>query len=302
MASSQACREMARGFSLLELLIAMVITMIVGLGVFQLFIQNESVFRDQDLVLEMQQSTRAVASMIADELRIAGQGVPAYAASLDATTQEAAQTFLNGSDSTNLVFRAGVRNGTAIVEETLPLNLSVGTAATLDVDDAGEVSAIVGSNTDRFLYLWGPSGESWTWVRAQIDAINTGTDTITLTPQQTASAGGVFDGTPNLSVEEAIGYRINGTDIQRGTSGDFTSLTAPVMTYSTLGSNFTALTFTYYDASDSVVAPTTLSARSSVVRVDFRLVARTAEELPSTGAFDTYAIEMTVFPRNVAIY
>lgn len=294
--------QATRGFSLLELMISMMITLIIGLAVFQLFAQNESVFRDQNLVLDMQQGARAVASMMADELRMAGQGVPVYAASLDATPQEAAQTFLNGTGATTVVFRAGVRNGVATLDETPPLNFTVGTASSIDVDDVGAVSAIVGDNTDRFLYLWGPTGDLWTWVRAEVDSINTGTDTITLTPQQTATAGGGFDSIPSLSVEEAIAYRINGTSIQRATSGDFTTLTAPALTYSTIGDNFSALTFTYYDASDNIVTPSTLAARSTIVRVDIRLVARTAEELPSTGEYDTYAIEMTVYPRNAAIY
>ena len=71
------------GFSLVELMFAMTITLGIGLIVFQMFLQNENVFRDQTSLLEMQQSARAVASMIADDVRLAGQGVPVYAAAQD---------------------------------------------------------------------------------------------------------------------------------------------------------------------------------------------------------------------------
>src|SRR5438094_5353534 len=69
-----------RGFSLIELLMAMTITVGIGLTVFQLFHRNERVFWDQNLIIEMQQNARAVASQIAEEIRMAGQGVPVYAA------------------------------------------------------------------------------------------------------------------------------------------------------------------------------------------------------------------------------
>ena len=78
-----------RGFSLIELLMAMAITMGIGMVVFQLFYQNERVFRDQNLIVEMQQNARAVASQISEEIRMAGQGVPVYAATFDSAPSEA---------------------------------------------------------------------------------------------------------------------------------------------------------------------------------------------------------------------
>ena len=296
-------REPGRaGFSLIELMLAMAITSGIGVIVFQLFIQNERVFRDQNLTLEMQQSARAVASMITDEIRIAGQGVPAYSASLDAATTEAVQTFLAGSNASTIVFRAGYRNAIASIQTAPPLSYTVGTSTTVTVDDSTSIDSIVGGNSNRFLFLWGPTANSWSWVRAEITAINTGTHVITMTPRQISGQGGTFPLRPNLGLEEAIAYRISGNAIQRATSGDFSVLTAPALTYSTVGNNFTGLAFTYYDGLNNAVNPNTLAARATVRRVDFTIAARTSEVLPSTGNLGTFAVTMKVYPRNVAIY
>ena len=293
----QAC-----GFSLIELMISMTITMAIGLIVFQLFLQNEQVFRDQNLILEMQQSARAVASMISDEIRMAGQGVPAFAASMDATTQEEAQTILNGSDSSTVVFRAGISNATASVQDAPPLSYTVGTPTTITVDDVTAIDDLIGNNTDRFVYLWGATGNTWTWVRAQVTAINTGTNVISVTPRQRATAGDSFSSEPMLVAEEGVAYRLNGSDLQRGTTRDFTTATAPVVSYSAVGENFTGLTFSYFDGSGNAVTPNSLANRALIRQVDFTLSAATAEALAATGEVRTFAISMTVYPRNISFY
>src|SRR4051812_29920307 len=86
------------GFTLAELLIALLITAGLSTIVFQLFQQNERVFRDQNLLIEMQQSARVVASQISDEIRMAGQGVPLYAASFDSVKAEATAPILSSSN------------------------------------------------------------------------------------------------------------------------------------------------------------------------------------------------------------
>ena len=154
----RAHKKEGSGFSLVELMLAMSITLIVGMIVFEMFRQNEGVFRDQTLVMEMQQSTRAVASMIADEVQLAGQGVPLYSAAQDTSTSEAVQTFLDGTDAANLRFRAGIRNASTPV--TTPLAYSGTTAVT--IADVTGVNNIVGMDPKYFVYLWGPTSNTWT--------------------------------------------------------------------------------------------------------------------------------------------
>jgi prepilin-type N-terminal cleavage/methylation domain-containing protein len=76
------------GFSLIELLMVLAITLTVGMLLFHLFQHNERVIRDQALVMEMQQTARVVASQIADEIRMAGQEVPVYSSNWDAIMAE----------------------------------------------------------------------------------------------------------------------------------------------------------------------------------------------------------------------
>lgn len=282
------------------MIFAMSITMGIGMISFQLFLQNERVFQDQNLVLEMQQSTRAVASMITDELRMAGQGVPVYSQSLDGTAAEASQTFVNGSGSGTIIFRASVNNARATVGGTPPLTYVVDTSVTITIDDDTDIDDLVGSNTDRYLFLWGPSHNSWTWVRARITAI---ADTqLTVTPSHISTGGGTFASLPHLIVEQAIAYRLNGDDIQRGSSRAWTTVDSPSITYSSVGEGFTALTFTYYDQSNNIVTADTLAHRATIRRVDFTLAAETADEMASSGVKRTYAISMSIYPRNAALY
>src|SRR6185369_8250845 len=95
----------AKGFSLIELLLALATSLILGTMTFQLFHQNERVVRDQTLIAEMQQTARLVASQIADEVRLAGQGVPIHAAQFDAAPSEAVAILLNSSNNSRIDFR-----------------------------------------------------------------------------------------------------------------------------------------------------------------------------------------------------
>ena len=129
-----------------------------------------------------------------------------------------------------------------------------------------------------------------------------GAQRFTVTPRQIGGQGGTFKVKPNLSLEQAVAYRLSSGNILKGTSGDFANLTAPDLTWETLGTNFTGLAFTYYDESGSTVAVNTLADRASIRSVDITLAAQTASLLPTTGQVGTYAITLTVYPRNVAIY
>src|SRR5258706_12118958 len=99
-----------RGFSLIELLMALGIAFILTTMMFQLFHQNERVTRDQTLIMEMQQTARIVASQIAEEVRMAGQGIPIEAAGFDSAPSEATVVILRTSTANRIDFRAGLSN------------------------------------------------------------------------------------------------------------------------------------------------------------------------------------------------
>src|ERR1700747_1023607 len=100
-------RSHKSGFSLVELMIALLIVLAIGSMTFQLFRQNERVIRDQTLIMEMQQTARVVLSQIADEVRMAGQGVPVYASTFDTAPSEAVAVILGSSNANRIDFRAG---------------------------------------------------------------------------------------------------------------------------------------------------------------------------------------------------
>src|ERR1700757_1609066 len=114
------------GFSVIELLIALLIVLVAGMMTVQLFRENERVIRDQNLIMEMQQTARVVISQIADEVRMAGQNVPVFATTFDASPSEATAVFLGTSASDRIDFRAGLSNVETVVTTAAPIDVSVG--------------------------------------------------------------------------------------------------------------------------------------------------------------------------------
>src|SRR4051812_6990352 len=127
---------MSKGFSLIEALIAMTITITVGMSVFELFRRNERVFRDEAIVAEVQQSARAAAFQIADDIRIAGEGVPVYSATFDPAPDENTTVILDGSGPSRINFRAGISNAESRATSILPLQFQGGFPTTLTIEDA----------------------------------------------------------------------------------------------------------------------------------------------------------------------
>ena len=64
----------ARGYSLIELIVSLGITVIVLLGLFQIFEKNTEVARIQTQVSDMQQSLRVAQNEMARFIRMAGRG------------------------------------------------------------------------------------------------------------------------------------------------------------------------------------------------------------------------------------
>lgn len=284
----------SRGFSLIELLFALTIALGIGLTLFDVFHQNERAFRDQSLIVEMQQSARLVASQIADELRMAGQGMPIYASTFDDVATEPAAIILESSSSRRIDFRAGLSNVEANVTTLTPIDLSIGISRTLGVNDS------TGFVTGKFVYIWAPASNSmWTWVRAEITDVTSGA--LTVIPRQARTDVVRFSATPVVLLEEAVSFYFTNNSIKRATATDMTNQTVPVWSPANeVGRNFTSLAFTYYDRDNNVVAPTSLERRLAIARVDIQVVAQTADIL-SDGTRPTYTLALRTIPRNSRI-
>lgn len=282
-----------QGFSLTELLIALIVALCLSLMAFQFFHQNERVIRDQTLIMEMQQTARAVASQITDEIRMAGQGVPIYAASFDQAPSEPVAVFLPSSDANRIDFRAGLSNVETASAIAGPSDFSIGLSRSLSVVSGS------GFSTGKFVYVSGPiSRASWSWLRAELTA--TGAATLTLIP---LNAGGTdtvihFTAPPTVALEEAVSIHFSNGTIRRATATNTSNPSSPVWSAANeIGKNFTALTFTYYGANGEVLLPSSLSNRTAIVRVRIDLTVQAAGRL-STGNWPTFTLSVQTISRN----
>ena len=143
------CTAGEAAFSLLEVLVATAITVGVGAATFQLFHQNERIFRDQSLKLEMQQSARLIASQVADDVRMTGQGIPALLG----------DAILPGSGASRLNLRTGFSATESVVSSPAPLLVDAGTPTSVIVEST------TGFSSGRQAFLWTEND----WARVTID-------------------------------------------------------------------------------------------------------------------------------------
>ena len=289
------------GFSLLECLVAMTITLGVGMSIFQLFRQNEHVFRDEQIVAEMQQSARVAAFQIGDDLRLAGQGTPVFGASFDPSPGESTVVILNGSNSSRINFRAGFSNLETEAAALLPVALAASSARSLNVRDASDFAGALGSNpSNRFVYLWGLIGaDNWGWARANLVTIGSASNSLQVIPSQSIQ----FTSEPTISLDEAVAIFFDSAanSIKRTSATDLTSPAAPAWAPANeLAANITELTFGYYDEAVTPIVPNTLTARGRVRRIAVTLTAQSAEVL-STGKRPSLSLSFDTVPRNLRI-
>jgi len=264
--------------------------------VLQLFHQSGRAARDQGLIMDMQQTARIVGSQIADEVRMAGQGVPLFAASFDPGPSEAAAVILPSSSANRIDFRAGLSNVETGVATPGPLDLTMGVSLALSIADGAGFAA------GKYVYVYGPgSNSAWLWVRAELT--QTSRSSLTLIPRQTGSAGAIvhFIAAPTVSLEEAVSIYLAAGSVRRATANDMTDPANPGWAAANeIGRSFSALTFTYYDARGNVVVPNALALRAIIARVDISLTVRAADRLTDASQ-PQYSLAMRTIPRNLRL-
>lgn len=283
-----------RGFSLIELLLAIVIVLGVVGAMFQLFVQSERLMRDREVLLETQQSARAVAAMIADEIFMGGQGVPLYAARFDTIGSEATEVFLPGTDASRLRLRTQSQNTDTVLGTSGPSTFEAGVRVTAQTLDPGFRPAV-----GHYVFLWGQSTDAWTWIRARVEP-ETSPSGLALTPVQFGTGGNRFVTLPRVSEEYAVSFRLSGRSIMRGELRNLSDLNDPLFRELSVGDDFVRLEFVYYDGSGRVRDPATLAGRRDIRRVDFVLEAEGTATL-SDGRRPHFIATMTATPRNLEI-
>jgi len=280
---------MQKGFTLLELLISLSITLVLGAAVFQLFQQNERVFNDQTLITEMNQAARAAIFQAAGEIRVAGQGVPTYAESFGDAPSEETVAILSGSTVTRINFRAGLAPTSTDVTAPRPAQFTLGIPTVVTVADAtGLYNSVGGSPAGRFAYFWGAADAyRWNWVRASLRSVSpasgsVGVTAVSIGPAGVGASPNQFSESPTMTLEEAFSlfYDSSTRSMRRTTASNMSDPIHPVWAPANeLVPNVTQLQFEYLDGSGNSIEPDTLANRARISRVGVRLVVQTAQEV-----------------------
>jgi len=272
-----------RGFSLLETLVATAISVGIGAVAFQLFHQNERLFRDQSLILEMQQGARVIVAQIADDIRMAGQGIP----------PGLGEVILPGTGDSRINIRMSFSAAESLVVSPVPLPVTLGNELTAFVEST------TGFSTGRQAFLW----TDLAWTRGTINSVSGAARSIRLTPTAVSASPLEFLVPPAISLDEAVAlYWDSPTRTMRRTTATSTenSQSPSWAPANELAANVVALTFFYFDAAELPVIPDTPEHRSEILAIEVRVVVRTSASL-SNGSRPTYALSTRAIPRNLRL-
>jgi len=299
-------KTLPRGFSILEILVSLSITLILGGAVFQLFLQNERIFRDENLITEMQQGARATIAQAAGDIRRAGQGVPVYAATFNSGIKESAVAILPGSTASRINFRVGLAPAESVVVAPTSASFAIGQSMTLTIGDAnGLYDAVGGSPSGRYVFIWGPLDALQTgWIRASIQSITPSTRLVQVTASESSTGTPViFPSSARISLEEAVALyldRASGT-VKRTTATNMTDPLNPTwVPANELMPNATQLQIDYFDSSGLPLNIDAPAERAKVAQVEIHLVVQTATSL-SNHTRPNFAISTRTSIRNAAI-
>jgi prepilin-type N-terminal cleavage/methylation domain-containing protein len=277
---SRSCKSL-RGFSLIEVLVATAITVGVGSIVFQLFHQNERIFRDEAVRVEMQQTARLVVSQIGDDIRIAGQGIP----------PALGDVVLPGSSGQRLNIRTGFSTTETIVTTAPPVIVTLGTPLTLKVENTS------GFSTGKHIFIWNAAG----WLRANVDSVSGSAKTIALTPSAGSGPSVQFDTPPTVGLDEAIALYLDSatSSVRRTTSTNTTDPGNPVWAPANeIATNVSGLDFLYFDRAGAPLIPDTPENRTKIASIEARVRIRPAAPVAG-GTQPVFSLSVRAQPRNL---
>jgi len=268
----------SKGLSLVELLVALVVSMILVAAVYRTFMSQQKTYMVQEQVVDMQQNVRSAISRMMREIRMAGFGnVPTL---LPAPF---------GAKTLSNVITSGTPTGGLTV-------ITVGGTTTIAEDPTDYTHIKVTSLTDsQGNTLFDTGNRRYISVNGlearQITAVDTGTKTLTL------NADLVQNPKLNSTVFalRAISYQLNGTSLTR--DENLGGGEAPV------ADNITGLQFEYLDKNGNTIAnPVTGAANIRVVSVS--VTARTSTSDPDYkdgGGYRTRTITSNIRIRNMGL-
>jgi type IV pilus assembly protein PilW len=270
----------SKGVTLIELMVALVISAILIAGLYRTFIGQQKTYTIQEQVVDMQQNARLSVSKMMKEIRMAGFG-------------NIAMIFPNatfGSKTLNNAITHGTPSGGLTV-------ITVGGETTIATDPATSNQIQVASLTDsQGNTLFDTTNRKYISVGGlgsyRVTNVETGTKTLTLSGTLVQNPK---SGTPVFALR-AISYRVDANTLKRDVNlgaGE-----------ENLADNVTSLQLQYLDANGAVIAdPITQAANIRVVKVT--VTARTGAADPDyKGTSDgrrTRTITSNIQVRNMGL-
>jgi prepilin-type N-terminal cleavage/methylation domain-containing protein len=213
-----------KGFSLVELLVALCLSGIIVSSVYGLFISQNTAYINQNLTAEMQQNARMAMNLLAGEFRMAGFGF-----SMSGNYSSSAGTFYavtpnnstSGPDSVTIRYCVDPNSAGTVTLKNPVATSNPGGSISLVVNDiikpdGSSVSGTTGFSVNDYIILSDGQNAS----RLQITAVNSGTSTLncsSVTPN-IFPAGGFIAGSRVYKLRE-ITYRISNNVLQMQPDG-----------------------------------------------------------------------------------
>ena len=273
-------RSREAAFSLLEALVTLAVVAGIAAVAFRLFHQNERLFRDQALILEMQQGARVVLSQVSDDARRAGQGIPLGIREI----------ILPGSTATRLNLRASISAVESRIVSSIPFSLVTGVAATLYIESTSGFSA------GRQAFLW----SDLAWARVTVEFVSGSAQSVRLMPAELSHVPLEFIEPPSLSLDEAVSIYWDATAkaVRHTTASSTENPASPSWAPANeLAANVASLTFIYVADDGNLLIPDSPAGRSAVSAIDVKVVVRSSAPL-SNGTRPVYALTGRVTLRN----
>lgn len=159
-------KQTEKGFSLTELLVAVVVGGIIMAGIYSAFMSSINVFSSQQEISQMQFNSKAVISFLKEKLANAGSGVPTDVpvppmAFLNNASTVSAARYLSGADAIQIRMYGNVGEVIPIINETAP-------AVCFDASADDPFDASASKTSDKnLLLMWNPGTTDYALVRIE---------------------------------------------------------------------------------------------------------------------------------------
>jgi hypothetical protein len=259
------------------------VTLSITATAFVLFHQSERTFRDQAVIVEMQESARLVLSQVIDDIRMAGQATPSGLTDV----------ILPGSSASRLNVRMGFSATESFVTTVPPVNLTLAAPLTLGVEST------TGFSANRQAFVWTRSD----WARVTINSVSGSAKTIRFTPSLLSRTPMSFAAPPVISLDEAVSiYRDPVSQVVRRTTSTNTQDPAsPIWSPANeLATHVTALSFLYYDSAGMPISIDTAELRAGVAVIEVQVIVEASMAL-SNGSRPRCSLSVRSSPRNLQL-